>query len=99
MALHVLSKRAETMHKLTLINRTGLCLVTLLMSSAAAQTDPNRAPDVTATTRTDVQDNDGMDLGWLGLIGLAGLAGLKRKAPQPVVRTDDSHARVYPAKS
>lgn len=33
----------------------------------------------TTTTRTEVRDDRGFDLGWLGLLGLIGLAGLRRR--------------------
>ena len=34
---------------------------------------------VTTSRTTDVDRNDGFDMGWLGLLGLAGLAGLRRR--------------------
>ncbi|HZV84593.1 MAG TPA: WGxxGxxG family protein [Brevundimonas sp.] len=31
-----------------------------------------------------VEEDDGMDWGWLGLLGLAGLLGLKKRKDEPV---------------
>jgi len=40
----------------------------------------------TTATRTDVDDDNDTDYGWIGLLGLAGLLGLRRRAPDVVVR-------------
>ncbi len=39
-------------------------------------TAPGTVANPATTTADDVDDDGGLDLGWLGLIGLAGLAGL-----------------------
>lgn len=39
-------------------------------------------PDTTPVV-TDMNDDDGFDLGWLGLIGLIGLAGLRGRKDVP----------------
>ena len=49
----------------------------LAMPAVATAQTPN---DPAATSpQVDMNDDDGMDWGWVGLLGLAGLLGLRRR--------------------
>ncbi|HYO82179.1 MAG TPA: WGxxGxxG family protein [Bryobacteraceae bacterium] len=97
---HARALLLSAMTKLTSITCSALVGAVLLTSPVFAQSDPNRAADMSTTARADDRDDDGFDMGWLGLIGLAGLAGLRRKAPDTVTtRSSEGAARVYPSKS
>ena len=59
---------------------SGLVLVGALPVSSTAQTpatDPTTQPR--DMTNDDLDDDDGMEMGWIGLLGLAGLLGLRRR--------------------
>lgn len=71
----------------TKILAAGAAALVLAAGAASAQT--TAAPTDTATTYPDaavapVEDDDGMDFGWLGLLGLAGLLGLRKRRVEDV---------------
>lgn len=57
----------------------GIAVVgTTAPSVAVAQATPQQ-PGADQTMPMNVDDDDGMDWGWVGLLGLAGLLGLRRR--------------------
>ncbi len=60
----------------------ALVLLLLAPSPAPAQT----AGATTTTYQQPVQQEEGMDYGWIGLLGLLGLAGLRRRKDHAEVR-------------
>ena len=68
----------------------------LFLSAGAAMSQTATTPadgtyTDTATTPAVVEEEDGMDWGWLGIIGLAGLLGLRKRK--------DEHVRTHPTNS
>jgi MYXO-CTERM domain-containing protein len=63
--------------RLAFVISTAIVGSALTFAPLAAQDMPNTTVDNVAAR--DLDDNDGMDFGWLGLIGLLGLAGLMRR--------------------
>ena len=60
----------------------------LLSAGAAIAQAPPTSDDAnypgTVAAPAVVEEDDGMDWGWLGVIGLAGLLGLKKRKDEPV---------------
>jgi hypothetical protein len=62
-------------------------LATAAVTPAIAQ-DAGAGTQGGASTQTENNNDDGMDLGWIGLLGLAGLLGLRKREPVRVDRVD-----------
>lgn len=67
----------------TKILATVAATLLLAAGAATAQTPSPDATgpytDTTVAPAVPVEDNDGMDWGWIGLLGLAGLFGLRKR--------------------
>lgn len=70
------------------IKYLGAAAAAVLALSAGSALAQNTAPGADPYTDTAVapvvEEDEGMDLGWLGLLGLAGLLGLRKRRVETV---------------